>query len=78
MAMTGTGEQKLTFDEFITHWASERPDTVVLEEGDDAITYSEFERRSRKIVGMLRGHGVKKGDRIAWLGKNARHYFELF
>ena len=78
MAMTGTGEQKLTFDEFITHWASERPDTVVLEEGDDAITYSEFERRSRKIVGMLKGHGVEKGDRIAWLGKNARHYFELF
>jgi fatty-acyl-CoA synthase len=27
---------------------------------------------------MLAAHGVGKGDRIAWLGKNSRLYFELF
>ena len=71
-------EPKLGFDQFIRHWAKERPETVVLEQGDSAITYGEFEHRSRKIIAMLASHGVAKGHRIAWLGKNDRHYFELF
>ncbi|MDG5749843.1 long-chain-fatty-acid--CoA ligase [Qipengyuania sp. XHP0211] len=69
---------KLTFDELMRHWAEEKPDTVALEQDGNALTFSELELRSRKIVGMLGAHGVAKGDRIAWLGKNARHYFELF
>ncbi|QPC99524.1 fatty acid--CoA ligase [Qipengyuania soli] len=70
--------QKLTFDELIRHWAQEKPDAVALEQEGDAITFGELEVRSRQIVSMLASHGVGKGDRIAWLGKNARHYFELF
>ena len=73
-----TEEPKLSFDAFVRHWAAERPDNIVLEQGDDAISFSEFEERSRKIIAMLASHGVGKGDRIAWLGKNSRHYFELF
>lgn len=71
-------EQKLTFDELMRHWAQEKPDSVVLEQAGDEITFGALEERSRKIVSMLSKHGVQKGDRIAWLGKNARHYFELF
>lgn len=70
--------QKLTFDELIQHWAVERPDNVALEQDDEALTFAELEVRSRKIVSMLASRGVGKGDRIAWLGKNSRHYFELF
>ena len=70
--------EKLSFDQFIRHWARERPDNVALEQGDDSLTFAQFEPRSRQIVAMLASHGVGKGDRIAWLGKNARHYFELF
>ena len=70
--------QKLTFDELIRHWAIDRPDNVALEQNDDALTFAELEARSRKIVAMLASRGVGKGDRIAWLGKNSRHYFELF
>ena len=69
---------KLTFDELMRHWAAEKPDTVALEQDGNALTFSELELRSRKIVAMLAAHGIAKGDRIAWLGKNARHYFELF
>ncbi|QYJ08150.1 fatty acid--CoA ligase [Qipengyuania flava] len=69
---------KLTFDELIRHWAAEKPGQVALEQDGDAITFAELEERSRRIVAMLRAHGLAKGDRIAWLGKNARHYFELF
>ncbi len=70
--------EKLTFDELIRHWAAERPDAVALEQDGAALTFGELEHRSRKIIAMLANHGVGKGDRIAWLGKNARHYFELF
>ncbi len=69
---------KLTFDQFIRHWAQERGDNVALEEGDEALTFGQLDQRSRQIIAMLKANGVDKGDRIAWLGKNARHYFELF
>lgn len=74
--MADTG--KLTFDELIRHWAEEKPDQVALEQDGDALTFAQLEKRSRRIVAMLKSHGLAKGDRIAWLGKNARHYFELF
>ena len=70
--------EKLSFDQFIRHWARERPDHTALEQDSDALTFGELETRSRKIVAMLAERGVGKGDRIAWLGKNSRHYFELF
>ena len=70
--------EKLTFDELITHWAQEKPDQTALEQDGEAISFADLEERSRRIVAMLRARGVEKGDRIAWLGKNARHYFELF
>ncbi|HAL90898.1 MAG TPA: acyl-CoA synthetase, partial [Erythrobacter sp.] len=70
--------EKLTFDELIRHWAKEKPDQVALEQEGSALTFAELEDRSRKVVAMLRARGLEKGDRIAWLGKNARHYFELF
>ncbi len=74
MAATG----KITFDELIRHWAQEKPQGVALEQDGEAIGFAELEERSRRAVAMLAAHGVGKGDRIAWLGKNARLYFELF
>ena len=70
--------EKLTFDELITHWAQEKPHQTALEQDGEAISFADLEERSRRVVAMLRARGVEKGDRIAWLGKNARHYFELF
>ena len=71
-------QEKLSFDQFMRHWAHERPNTIALEQGGDAITFGALDERSRRIVGMLQARGLAKGDRIAWLGKNARLYFELF
>ncbi|KWV95307.1 fatty acid--CoA ligase [Erythrobacter sp. AP23] len=70
--------EMLTFDELIRHWAREKPDQVALEQDGEALTFAELDERSRRIVAMLGGKGLKRGDRIAWLGKNARLYFELF
>lgn len=73
-----TQEARLTFDEYLRHWAAEKPTAVALEENGDGIDFAGLEERTRRIVAMLRAEGVEKGDRIAWLGKNARLYFELF
>ena len=68
----------LSFDAFIRHWAAEKPGEVALEEGDEAATFAELDRRTRHAVALLAELGVTKGDRVAWLGKNAKLYFELF
>lgn len=68
----------LTFDEFITHWAVDRPDRLALTEDDRVWTYAGLEERTARVATMLADMGLVKGDRIAWLGKNSDLYFTLF
>ena len=56
--------EKLTFDELITHWAQEKPHQTALEQDGEAISFADLEKRSRRIVAMLRARGVEKGDRV--------------
>ncbi|MEE4288698.1 MAG: fatty acid--CoA ligase [Erythrobacter sp.] len=67
----------ITFDEFLTHWAAERPDGLALVEGDRHTTYAQAESQTRQLIAFLQRNGVAKGDRIAWLGKNSDRYFLL-
>jgi acyl-CoA synthetase (AMP-forming)/AMP-acid ligase II len=67
----------LSFDAFMRHWAHERPDVIALKEGDRALTYAGLEQRTAQVVAALLAQGLKKGDRIAWLGKNSDLYFIL-
>ena len=66
-----------SIDDFVKHWAAERPDATILEEGDERLTFAESEEMGRRIVTALAAMGVGKGDRIAWLGKNSALYFQL-
>ena len=66
-----------TFDQFLPYWAAERPDGIALEEGDRRLTYAQVEILTRQIIAFLHQHGVRKGDRFAWLGKNSDRYFLL-
>jgi len=68
----------LTFDQFFRHWAQQRGDAIAHQEGDRQTTFAEMERRSRQIAALLAALGVAKGDRIAWIGKNADIYFQIF
>ncbi len=68
----------LTFDEFISHWAQERPDRPALREAERSYSYGQLEQWTANIVSWLTGTGLKKGDRIAWIGKNSDLYFTLF
>ena len=68
----------LTFDGFLTLWAKDRPNWPALSQDDHAFTYGGLEEHTAKIASMLMAMGLKKGDRIAWIGKNSDLYFSLF
>jgi long-chain acyl-CoA synthetase len=46
-------------------------------EGRDT-TFEEFDRHTSQVANALIASGVKKGDRVCYLGRNSDHYFELF
>jgi acyl-CoA synthetase (AMP-forming)/AMP-acid ligase II len=68
----------LSFDSFISHWAHARGDRVAMREEDRLLTYKDLDEQTAKIVAFLMKAGLKKGDRIAWIGKNSDLYFCLF
>lgn len=41
------------------------------------ISYSELDRRADAVAGALVASGISPGDRIAYLGRNHAHFFEL-
>ncbi|WP_296679623.1 fatty acid--CoA ligase [Novosphingobium sp.] len=67
-----------TFDDFLIYWAKDRPDRVALEGDDFTLTYAQLEEATARVATALLGMGLKKGDRIAWFGKNSATYFTLF
>ena len=67
-----------TFDQFLRHWAADRPDRVAMEGDDLAFTFAELEDVTARVASALLALGVAKGERIAWFGKNSATYFALF
>jgi acyl-CoA synthetase (AMP-forming)/AMP-acid ligase II len=68
----------LSFDQYINHWADDRPDRMAMMEEDRRWTYADLEDRTARVATALLDAGLKKGDRVAWLGKNSDLYFTLF
>ncbi|MEO0871958.1 MAG: AMP-binding protein, partial [Pseudomonadota bacterium] len=66
-----------SFDEFLTHWAKERPDGIALVYGERLTTYAEADSLTRQLVSFLKAQGIAEGDRFAYLGKNTDRYFLL-
>ena len=67
-----------TFDDFLSFWAKDRPERVALEGDDLTLTYAELEDATARVASALTALGIKKGERIAWFGKNSVTYFTLF
>ncbi|HET8620990.1 MAG TPA: long-chain fatty acid--CoA ligase, partial [Acidimicrobiales bacterium] len=61
-------------DQGLGSWPARRrrlsPDRVAVVHGDTARTYAELDDRRRHLAGALRGLGVGRGDRVAYLGPN--------
>ena len=68
----------MTFDAFLTHWADDRPERLAMREEDRFWSYADLEERTARVATWLQSRGLKKGDRIAWIGKNSDLYFTLF
>lgn len=62
----------------IAYWAMETPDNIAIDDSDGLVSYAELDRRVTAYARTFVGAGLKKGDRICWLGKNSGLYFTLF
>lgn len=66
-----------TLAEAARYHARQRPDAVALVFEGRETTYAQFDAHSNRAANALIAQGLRKGDRIAYLGKNSDHYFEL-
>lgn len=67
-----------TLDEFILYWAAKRPNGIAIREEDRCLTYAGLGEYTSRVASTLLAQGLRKGDRIAWIGKNSDLYFLLF
>ncbi|QNE30891.1 fatty acid--CoA ligase [Sphingomonas sp. NBWT7] len=66
-----------TFGEALARHAVERPDQVALRFEDRVTDYATFDAHASQIANGLIAMGMRKGDRIAYLGKNSDWAVEL-
>lgn len=70
-------DQMKTLGDIARFHGRERPNAIALRfEGRDT-SFAEFDRHTNQVANALVASGVKKGDRIAYIGKNSDLYFEL-
>ncbi len=67
-----------TFDDILHFWAKERPDGPAFDQDGRVTSFAEADVLTRQLIALLQRHGIAKGDRIAWLGKNRDTYFLLY
>lgn len=60
------------------HHARLRPNAIAQTFEGRETTWAELNENTNQVANALIRHGVRRGDRIAYLGKNSDHYFELF
>jgi len=53
--------------DWVSQRAIESPDSIAVVEGEERMTYGEFETRSGRLAAVLTSHGVRSGDRVALL-----------
>lgn len=66
-----------TLAEISAHHAATRPDDVAIRVDGTVWRHGEFHDRILRTVAMLRGLGVKQGDRVGWLALNHPDYVTL-
>ncbi len=66
-----------TLGDIPRYHARMRPDAIALTFEGRETTFAQFDRHASQVANALIAAGVKKGQRINYLGKNSDHYFEL-
>lgn len=57
--------------------AEMRPQATAFEFEGRSTSFADLDRNTNRVANGLVAAGLRKGDRIAYLGKNSDHYFEL-
>lgn len=70
-------DRSRTFGEGLAEWARETPDAVALRFGERTTDWKTYDRHATQIANGLAAMGLKKGDRVAYLGKNSDRAVEL-
>jgi len=55
----------------------ERPEAPALTGDGRTVSYGELDERSSRVAQALLAEGVRAGDRVSYVGKNAPEYFDL-
>ena len=75
--MANQSDQPTTYGEVVREHGRTQPDTVAFAFGDEDLTFGALDSGSNRAAQGLLALGIRKGDRIAYLGKNHPLYFEL-
>jgi long-chain acyl-CoA synthetase len=66
-----------TLPSALRHFAALQPDAVAYTFEGRETTFAQFERHTQCVASALAAAGAGVGTRLAYLGKNSDHYFEL-
>lgn len=78
MANRGAEMGGRDLSDWISGWARHFPGKPAMRCGDEVITYTDLAGRVDRMAGALHaGFGIRKGDRIAFLGLNSPRVLEL-
>jgi len=72
-----TEDEIISIGDVVRFQAQEQPDAVVFTFEGDEMTYAALDAGSNRAAQALASKGVRKGDRIAYMGKNSHLYFEI-
>src|SRR3981189_2577650 len=70
-------QQPANLADMVRERANSRGNALVYEFEGRQTTFAEFDIKTNRVANALIALGVKKGERIAYLGKNSDIYFEL-
>ncbi|MEL6877473.1 MAG: fatty acid--CoA ligase [Pseudomonadota bacterium] len=74
--MVETETQPASFCDIVREHARANGDIAAFTFGDEVLTFAELDEGSNKCANALASLGVKRGDRVSYLGKNHPLYFE--
>jgi len=70
-------EEASTLADVVRVQGEARGDATAFEFEGRVTSFADFDRKTNRVANALIASGVKPKDRIAYLGKNSDHYFEL-
>lgn len=72
-----TEDEVTCLADIVRQHAIRRGQRTAVRFGDEIVTFSELDQRSNRVASALEEHGVRPGDRVAYVGQNLPEFFEV-